>query len=73
MQKKSVVGQICQTLKCATDALFKAAYRWWKKGRMNNREVSYAHSRYQRNGKAPKWVLDFINHLTSTGAQTLPA
>lgn len=73
MQKKTVVGQICHALKCTTDALFKAAYRWWKKGRLDTREVSYAHARYQRKGKHPRWVQNFIDHLRSIGARALPA
>lgn len=71
--KNDRVGKICQALRCKTDALFKAAFKWWKKGRLNTREVSYAHSTYQRKGKIPRWVTQFIEHLTQMGARALPA
>lgn len=67
------MGTICREIKCKSDALFRAAFRWWKKGRMDHRQVSHAHSTYQRKGKIPDWVREFVDYLRQTGARALPA
>jgi hypothetical protein len=71
-QKRDLVGTICRDLRCETLELFRKAYHW-KRRRIDNREVSNAHATYQRRGRIPDWVQEFVRYLRELGATALPA